>query len=183
MRESRVYVAAIIAVAAFAWYLAMQPAADGPTGPRYVLPTATPVLATATPVPTAAPPLDGQTWVLDFEQSGMSDSVAVCPRCSLGSSLSFSNGHVEGNTGAGGGCDIFTGDYFAGTTGVAQHLFSLSILDTPSKPCYPRRVPEIHRRLAFARAYTLSNCPGTDCELMLLDREGSTLLYRLAQPG
>ena len=140
---------------------------------------------TATPVPTATPlPLDGQTWVLDFEQSGMSDSVAVCPRCSLGSSLSFSNGHVEGNTGAGGGCDIFTTDYFAGTSGQAEHLFWLSIPDTSSKPCYPRRVREIHRRLAFARAYTLSKCPGTDCELMLLDRERSTLLvYRLARPG
>jgi hypothetical protein len=185
MRESRIYVAAVIAVAAFAWYLSVQTGDDPPGLRTRPTQTASPVLAAATsrPTPTDRPlPLDGQAWFLDFAQSGISDAVAGCDQCSLGSRLTFQDGHVSGITGALGGCDRFGGSYFAGTA--PAYLIDIAIPDVVADNCYPRRVGEIHRRLRLASVYGVRGCADSrTCELTLRDREGGTLLvYRLDEP-
>jgi hypothetical protein len=174
MRQSWAYLAAVICIAGFAVYLALQPPAAGPTGLRYLaVPTA---MALPTPTPPAAA-LEGRTWQLDFSASGLSDTVAACEQCSLGSSLSFRDGEFSGNIGAGAGCDSFGGRYYA-----PNSLIQLFVAPPVSGGCYPDRVQEIHFRLTLAHSYALTGCPSSACELRLMDHEGNAVLvYRLGE--
>jgi hypothetical protein len=131
-----------------------------------------------TPASTALPAaLDGHTWIVDFAQSGLSEAVPGCGTCSLGSSLTFENGGVFGDTGAGGGCDPFNGTYR-----VAKPSLQLSI-SPPSIPCYPgSSVQEIRARLGRLASFVLAGCSSSICEdLTLVDASGTALLvYRLS---
>lgn len=138
------------------------------------LPSAT-ALPTATTSP--APSLAGQ-WLLDFRRSGLSDAIAGCEGCSIGSLLTFrGTGEVFGISGAFAGCDSFTGSY-----AVAGSLLQISIPPpTINAGCYPRRIQEIHDRLNRVVTFVLADCRSAICdELTLLGREGNRLLvYRL----
>jgi hypothetical protein len=135
-------------------------------------------IETATPMATAPPPaFDGHTWFLDFKQSGLSDRVAGCP-CTLGSSLSFNNGSVSGGTGAGGGCDGFSGTYL-----VAGRMLHISVTPPSANACYPGRVRQIHAGLVRVASWVLTGCASGICnDLTLMDTIGNTLLvYRLGE--
>jgi hypothetical protein len=134
-----------------------------------------------TPAFTALPAaLDGHTWVLDFAQSGLSEAVPGCGTCSLGSYLTFENGGVFGDTGAGGGCDPFNGTYL-----VAEPSLKLSISPpyNATTTCYPgSSVQEIRARLGRVASFVLAGCSSSICEdLTLVDANGTALLvYRLS---
>ena len=178
MRESRVYLAAVIAIVGFALYLGTVPR-DAPADPRTFgsaptpIPTPTPTTAVATPSPA---PLDGQSWSLDFEASGISPTAEDCRvQCTVSSSfLHFEGGQINVATGR---CDFPRGSYYA-TSGVPG-LIDIAIEGFDEEPvCYPPQAREIRFRLEVAFSYSLTGCPG-DCALRMTDREGGSLLvYR-----
>lgn len=178
MRESRVYLAAVIAVLGFALYLGTQ-SRDVPAGLRTFGPAATPIPTpiptTAVPTPTPAP-LDGQSWSLDFDASGISPTADDCRvLCTVSSSfIHFEGGQINVATGR---CDFPRGSYYA--TGGVPGFIDITIDGFDEEPvCYPSQAREIRFRLEVAFAYTLTGCPA-DCGLRMTDREGGSLLvYR-----
>ena len=180
MRESRVYLAAVIAVLGFALYLGTQ-SRDVPAGLRTFLPGTTPIPA-STPiaaVPTPIPaPLDGDSWLLDFEASGISPTADDCQvLCTVNSSfLHFEGGHVNVATGR---CDFPMGSYYATYPGEEPGLIDIALAGVDHEPvCYPSQAREIRSRLEFVYFYALTGCPA-DCVLRMTDRDGGSLLvYR-----
>jgi hypothetical protein len=127
------------------------------------------------PRPTS--PIEGTAWQLDFSRSGL--SADVCNQScnvhgTLASALQFRDGQVAGDTGLGGGCDVFSGRYDA------VNAASLRI----AVPSYPSRCwgtgtdLEIRLRLDRASDYAVKSS-----SLSLLDHDGNVLLVYARSSG
>ena len=180
MRESRVYVVAVIAIVGFALYLGTQSHA-GTAKPRTFGPaptpisTASPTAAAPTPIPA---PFDGQSWSLDFAASGISATAPDCQAlCTVSASfLHFEEGRVNVATGR---CDFPKGSYYATYPEHEAGLIDIQIDGFDEEPaCYPQQAREIRIRLELAYSYALTGCPAV-CVLRITNREGgSPLVYR-----
>jgi hypothetical protein len=161
MRDSRLYLAAVIAVGAFALLIAVQPSAPDPTA----TPTPTPALSTTS---SRFAPGDGRIWVGDWDDD--------CATCLAESSISFRNGELYGAVGAGDGCNAFTGTYQ--TDGELLTITIASPEDQAADGCDPRGTLRIVRRLLSVKAYELTGCETTICKLGLYNQLGvGTLSY------